>query len=226
MVKANFLLQISIQMLILKSFKTFSQNTSTFNFSDIIVSVLFVDPNSIYFSIPNLDIWDKKRDAYNYSGSHPIIAHPPCRLFSKLRHFSTAPLSEKNLAYFSLYLVRKNGGVLEHPAYSTLWKEKKLPMPGQYDSFGGWTLSLPQFWFGHPCMKPTWLYICGLPKKYLPVIPLKLGVPPCVVSWGKYNPHNKKPIRSPKSAATPLQFAEFLITIARLTTLVPPYPTP
>jgi hypothetical protein len=61
--------------------------------------------------------------------------------------------------------VRKNGGVLEHPAGSLLFKAMKLPKPNEpADSYGGHTVYIEQSWFGYPSRKPTWLYIVGVPK--------------------------------------------------------------
>jgi hypothetical protein len=64
-------------------------------------SILFVAKNSVYKTLTDsmgqpLDCWDKERDAMKWPGGNPIVAHPPCRLFSKhLRHLSTAPYRGK-----------------------------------------------------------------------------------------------------------------------------------
>jgi hypothetical protein len=60
-----------------------------------------------------------------------------------------------NLARLAVALVREFGGVLEHPAGSTLWKAQKLPRPGERDQYGGWTLEAPQKWWGHKAEKAT-----------------------------------------------------------------------
>jgi hypothetical protein len=44
-----------------------------------------------------------------------------------LRHFAKPRADEKNLARLAVALVREFGGVLEHPANSTLWPAQKLP---------------------------------------------------------------------------------------------------
>lgn len=93
-------------------------------------AVLFVERNSIYKTFPGLDCYDEDRDARTFPGGMPVIAHPPCRLWGRLRSFSTAPESEKDLARFAVAMVRQWGGVLEHPAHSTLWKDRGLPLPG------------------------------------------------------------------------------------------------
>ena len=66
------------------------------------------------------------------------------------------------------------GGGLEHPKGSRLWKEAGLPEMGQgYDSYGGFTLLLDQFDFGHVAHKNTKLYICGIKIEDLPPMPPK-----------------------------------------------------
>jgi hypothetical protein len=65
------------------------------------VSVLFVARNSVYKTL-GVDCWDEDRNALLWPGGNPIVAHPPCRLWSMLRKFSTAPESEKELAIWSV----------------------------------------------------------------------------------------------------------------------------
>ncbi len=140
------------------------------------IAVLFAMSDSIYKTFPECDVYDADRNALTFNGGKPVIAHPPCRLFSKLRRFSTADKSEKKLAYWAVDTVRKNGGVLEHPFKSKLWEEKNLPKPNQKDKWG-FTIALPQFWFGHKALKRTFFYICGLDIKNLPAIRFNLGEP-------------------------------------------------
>ena len=140
--------------------------------------VLFVHENSNYKKLPAFfDCYDAERNALTYLGTSPVICHPPCRLFSRLRKFSTAEQDEKKLAYWAVDLVRANGGVLEHPVGSTLWKEKDLPPPGYYDEYGGFTLCISQKWFGYYTDKKTLLYIVGIKHKDLPGYPLTLDAP-------------------------------------------------
>jgi hypothetical protein len=81
---------------------------------------------------------------------------------------------EKQLAYFALAQVRLNGGILEHPAGSRLWKEAPLPLADEFsDEFGGFTIEVDQFDFGHVAHKQTKLYICGIDRKDLPPLPPK-----------------------------------------------------
>lgn len=140
-------------------------------------AVLYARNNSIYKSFPSADVYDLTRDARTFPNDLPIIAHPPCRLFGRLKQFSKADISEKLLAYHAVDAIQKCGGVLEHPAWSSLWREKNLPLPGVKDELGGFTLPILQSWFGHKCAKATWLYIVGINPSDLPTISFKLGVP-------------------------------------------------
>jgi hypothetical protein len=134
------------------------------------ISVLFISRNSVYKTFPELDCWDEDRDALKWLGGNPGIFHPPCRLFCALRHLSTAPQSEKQLAYWSVEMVRKWGGILEQPALSTLWTDCELPLPDSLFNDGyGFSVQIDQHRFGHPCRKLTWLYCCGIER--LPPVP-------------------------------------------------------
>lgn len=61
--------------------------------------------------------------------------------------------------------------MLEHPAGSTLWPVAGLPEPGERDAWGGFTIIVPQFWWGHLADKATRLYICGCEPGDLPPVP-------------------------------------------------------
>jgi hypothetical protein len=179
------------------------------------ISALFVARDSVYKTFPDVDCWDIDRDALNWPGGNPGIFHPPCRLWSKwMRHFSTAPESEKNLALWSVNKVRENGGVLEHPACSVLWDEAALPRPGKSDQWG-LSIAIYQQWFGHKAQKATWLYVCGV--KNLPQIPLVLGQPDCHYSAvRKVNNPNVQRLSHRERHGTPIEFAKWLIEIAAI----------
>jgi hypothetical protein len=61
------------------------------------------------------------------------------------------------------------GGVLEHPAHSTLWKYMGLPKPGEAaDDFdGGCTYEVCQVDWGHVARKRTWLYVVGVDQRWV-----------------------------------------------------------
>jgi len=135
------------------------------------VSALFVRPDSVYRDLL-FDVWDAERDARLYAGPWPVVAHPPCRAWGRLRQHARPRADEAELAFFAVDFVRQFGGVLEHPWGSTLWDAACLPRPGVIDEHGGWTVTVDQGWWGHEAPKPTWFYVCGLPRHHLPLLPV------------------------------------------------------
>ena len=125
------------------------------------VAALYVEPRGPY---PHLvaEWYDETRDARSYRGPHPVVAHPPCETWGRLRQFATKDTRE--LAILAVEQVRTFGGVLEHPAHSALWKECGLPPPDFMfaDQFGGRTYEIAQGDFGHAAPKLTWLYAVRL----------------------------------------------------------------
>ena len=83
------------------------------------ISVLFARKDSIYKQF-NVDVWDIDRDARLWPGGNACICHPPCRAWGKLKAFAKPRNDEKELALISIDFIRRNGGVLEHPAQSSL----------------------------------------------------------------------------------------------------------
>jgi len=183
------------------------------------VSVLFTQKNSVYNSL-NVVAYDINKNALSFDFSSPVVAHPPCRLFSRLRSFSNARSSEKNLAYWAIDTIRTVGGVLEHPFPSKLWHEYNLPLPGHgVDSYGGFSLLIYQSWFGHFATKKTLVYICGLKPNEVPKYPLSFDLVEHSVCHSKYRSGQKSKLKPiPKSARsyTPLNFALWLIDIAKI----------
>ncbi len=178
------------------------------------VTVLFARADSVYKTLPGLDVWDKERDARKWSGGNPVVAHPPCRAWGRLRTFANPEPGEKELAIWAVDQVRRFGGVLEHPHGSTLWDEMGLPEPGKRDFAGGWTLPVLQFWWGHRAEKATDLYIVGCEPKDIPPMPFVMGEPTHVVQSRKrfdHRPHISKAERQ----HTPLAFAMWLVELAR-----------
>lgn len=179
------------------------------------IPVLFAMPDSVYKSMPAADVYDEARDARTYPGGRPIVAHPPCRAWSRLRMQSKHPPTEPALALWAVEQVRTFGGVLEHPAASKLWPAAGLPMPGcPADTFGGYTIALEQFHFGHRAAKPTWLYIVGCPPWFLPVIPFREGEPSHVVQTRKRGPGARPHLGKKERSATPPAFAAWLLDVA------------
>ena len=146
------------------------------------IAVLFARNDSIYKTIEGCDVWDKNRNALNWDGCSPVVAHPPCRAWGNLRQFSHPRPGEKELAIWAIEKIRKYGGVLEHPRSSTLWIEAELPYPQSRDRWGGWTLPIFQHWWGHKAEKATFLYIVGCSPFDIPNLPMRLDEPTHTVS--------------------------------------------
>jgi len=95
-----------------------------------VIAVLFARDDSRYKDFNVYDVYDINRDARTFCKKMPVIAHPPCRAWGMLSHMANPREGEKQLAYLALAQVRLNGGILEHPAGSRLWKEAPLPLAG------------------------------------------------------------------------------------------------
>lgn len=192
------------------------------------VAALYVETNGAYFGLPDVDPWDEQRDARNYKGSLPVVAHPPCSRWCRLAGLVEARWGHKRgedggCFAHALWAVRTFGGVLEHPAYSDAWKAFDLPTPvtgsgWQRGICGGWSCYVEQGRYGHVAKKATWLYAFGadLPS-------LKFGHDPdqrskALVSWcGNHVANGESRPRVGKAAAarTPPEFKEILLSIAR-----------
>lgn len=183
------------------------------------VAILFAMPGSVYNSIPGCDVYDLARDAKTFPGGFPVVAHPPCRTWGNLAKFATLAVpGERDLAIWAVQQVRENGGVLEHPATSKLWPELSLPGVGAgFDSFGGFSIGVLQFWFGHRAEKRTKLYICGLDLRDVPELPFKMGYPTHIISGKTDNAYRKKHVNKRERSATPEPFALWLVKLAKLT---------
>lgn len=142
------------------------------------VAALFVETGGAYFNLPSVDTWDEARDARQYRGPHPVVAHPPCQRWGRFWHGSTRKPHQFRLGEdggcfaAALTAVRNYGGVLEHPAGSKAWAFFGLAPPkrgagwSEADEFGGWSCCVDQGHYGHFATKETWLYAAhvGLPE--------------------------------------------------------------
>ena len=189
------------------------------------ISILFARRDSVYKTLPDCDVWDIDRDARLYPGGNPVVAHPPCRAWGRLRAFAKPREDERALALFAVAQVQRFGGVLEHPAGSSLWQTANLPRlmtnrlkytrsePPQLGTAPGWTLPVEQHWWGHPARKATWLYIVGIAPGSEPPIPYTLNLPPAYI--GTWAPGRKSLETSHDREATPEPFARWLVELAR-----------
>jgi hypothetical protein len=177
------------------------------------VAALFVRADSVYKRMPGVDCWDAERDARLYAGPWPVVAHPPCRLWGMMKHYSNADPAEKQLAIYAVEQVRRFGGVLEHPAHSRLWLESGLGGPGSgVDEFGGQTISLNQFAWGHKALKPTWVYVVGC--TVVPTMAVEVGSPKYCIARCTQRKHLKHVTHAEREMPPP-PFAAWLVEIAR-----------
>jgi len=138
-----------------------------------IVAELFVDVRGPYFGCPDIDPWDENRDARQYVGPWPVVAHPPCARWG--RYWFGGPsakvrrqLGDDNGCFAAaLEAVRKFGGVLEHPEASHAFRYFQLGKPShkgkwqRSDDNVGWICQVEQGNYGHLARKKTWLYAVG-----------------------------------------------------------------
>lgn len=158
------------------------------NGSDL--AALFVCRTSPYWAM-GLDCYDLARDAATFEGCGRVIAHPPCRAWGRYHHRAKPRVGEKDLALWALDLVRRNGGVVEHPAASGLWR---------YLQAGDRTVTIRQCDFGHRAEKRTRLFYARLPPP--PPLPGRRAGPYVPVE------HMGRQERE----RTPLALAQWLVT--------------
>jgi hypothetical protein len=134
------------------------------------IAALFVCSNGVYYNLPNVDPWDWWRDAKEYKGPHPVVAHPPCTRWSRMASFlqwkQGIRIGDDDGCFKSaLISVRTFGGILEHPAYSYAWKHFGLLKPeyGKWtgDQHNGFVTEIDQVAYSHRANKKTWLYCFG-----------------------------------------------------------------
>jgi hypothetical protein len=186
------------------------------------VAALYIDPRGPYPTLPDVDCWDESRDARKYDGPWPVVAHPPCGPWGRLRHLYKG--SEHDCALVAVDQVRKWGGVLEHPAGSRLWPEttardtyEALPILNGYpDPWGGITIEVRQVEWGHVAEKRTWLYVVGSEPRQPSPFPDRQ--PTHHVSRdanrAKRNAYTLKRTSSQMNRRTPIEFARYLVRLA------------
>jgi hypothetical protein len=88
------------------------------------IAALYVEPNGAYYGLPGVDPWDQARDARQYAGPWPVVAHPPCERWGRFWHGSPRKPHQFKLGddggcfKHAIECVLVWGGVLEHPADS------------------------------------------------------------------------------------------------------------
>lgn len=195
------------------------------------IAALYVMPRGPYVGLPDADPWTEDRDARQYAGPHPVVAHPPCKHWGRFRW--KAKGDEGGCFRAALRAVRSYGGVLEHPAHSKAWPAFGLTRPlrvrwtpcgemivnaaGPLHYADAWVCEVERGSYGHLDPKATWLYAV-----------LPLGVQPPELRWG---PSGAPRVVTPSRAgigtpgrgglsrnqreATPPEFRDVLLSIAR-----------
>lgn len=200
------------------------------------IAALYVQTNGCYYGLDGVDPWDVERDARKYAGPWPVVAHPPCERWG--RYWSGGPSArvrrqkgdDNGCFAAALASVRAWGGVLEHPEASHAWTAfglNKPPRAGGWipaDFHGGWTCCVEQGHYGHRARKATWLYAFGvaLPE-------LKWGT--CGtkerMDEGFHSAEERRRavrtgvcqrLSAKQRAATPIEFRDVLLSIARTAT--------
>lgn len=208
------------------------------------IAALFVEESGCYFGIAGVDPWGVSRDARLYDGPYPVVAHPPCARWSVLWSGGFVgkrkEFGDDNGCFKSaLETVRTYGGVIEHPARTKAYKHFGIRLPekrgwAMADTHGGWVCQVDQRHYGHRAHKQTWLYCCkvSLPQlkwgkgpatdyilnqreQYknarhdLPLIPTMKAVKDIAAREGGIR------LRTKEISATPPEFRDLLISIAR-----------
>ncbi len=187
------------------------------------VAALFVSRSGPYWGRPDVDAWDKERDARLYAGDLPVVAHPPCGRWCQMAHLVQHRYGYKvgddgGCFASALATVLRTGGVLEHPAHSLAWQRYGLIEPTgnawQCTMAGYWVCQVSQVAYGHRARKRTWLLYVG-------------QQPPAALNWsepehtgrvgGCKNRGTAKVARvwSAEASRTPRSFADALISLAR-----------
>lgn len=179
------------------------------------VTVLFAHRDTHYRSFTGVEVYDETRDARTWPGGTPVIAHPPCAQWGRLRKLAKVNFEEKALGLLAVAQVRKWGGVLEHPAGSSLWPAAEMPAPGQSDEYGGWTLDVDQVIWGHPAQKHTWLYICGCRPEAIPLVPAPGRMPTHCITSSRNSFYKLPELSKRMRELTPPDLCAWLIVTAR-----------
>jgi hypothetical protein len=183
------------------------------------VAALYVDDAGPYMEMDGVDAWTASRDARGYQGPHPVVAHPPCADWSRLSGMAKHVPGRREIAPLAVSQVRTHGGVLEHPAWSKLWRELALPMPGELpDAWGGWSIEVNQVAWGHLANKPTWLYFVGIERAA--VVPLRGGTPTHAITTSRKRGRKLLKLDSKRGRLSPPGFARWLVELASLARVV------
>ena len=195
------------------------------------VAILCASRKTAYREIPDLEIYDEVRDARTFTGEMPVIAHPPCRRWTKFgmamtkARFTRTGIetpqdeidAERELGLWCARQVVKEGGILEQPEGSKLFAAAGLPLPGAMQSRDSFSLKVWQKWWGYPVKKATWLYFRQIPMTAIE-IPFVLWNPAPREMWHWYNQgKGSGQANAHTRSMTVPSLAEWLVHLARKT---------
>lgn len=190
------------------------------------IAALYVERGGSYFNLPGVDPWNEARDARLYQGPYPVIAHPPCHLWTNFAALNfkrwggehNRPGNDGGCFAAAVGAVRRWGGVLEHPAFTRAWAAHGLRRPSgtgwMLADVGaaagpGWVCEVWQSAYGHRARKRTWLYSVG---KTPPTLDWRRQSGTAQVGWFD---RIKPTLGKKEASATPPAFREMLLQIAR-----------
>lgn len=189
------------------------------------IAALFVQSDGCYTNWPWIDAWDEIRDARNYAGPLPVVAHPPCQLWGAMAPINYArwggehnrPGNDGGCFAAALIAVNTWGGVLEHPAKSKAWREYGLVKPdndGWNQCGSGWTCEVWQSAYGHRANKATWLYYKGERAPFDLRWQRPIGSHQIGFHDQRGKARNKPTLSKTEANATPLAFRDELLRLA------------
>lgn len=200
------------------------------------IAALFVQTGGIYYGLPDVDPWDEARDARKYNGPYPVVAHPPCNRWGKMAPVNQVRYGQRigddgGCFAAALRAVRHFGGVLEHPAESLAWDAFDLTPPTSsgwiraiigFQGAHAWVCQVEQRHWGHRARKKTWLYAVLPPGVAPPAMHWGPGeVPEAWISTDRPRAElaalGIDQLSHEEAAATPIEFRDLLLSIARST---------
>lgn len=189
------------------------------------IAALFVQSEGCYSGWPWIDLWDKHRDARNYKGSMPVVAHPPCQLWGAMAAVNFAryggehnrPGNDGGCFAAALDAVNKWGGVIEHPAKTKAWAAHGIDKPfgaGWTRSSDGWVCEVWQSAYGHKANKATWLYYRGAKHPFDLIWDRPQGTHQ--IGWHGITPkeRSRPTVNKREANATPIAFRDELLKLA------------
>lgn len=190
--------------------------------SDQRVAALFVIKNGPYYQDPLIDPWDQGRDARLYRGPFPVVAHPPCQLWTNFAFLNfkrwggehNRPGNDGGCFGAAKAAVDCWYGVLEHPAFSHAWGAHGLARPGKGPGWSpsgtGWVCEVWQSAYGHRARKRTWLYAAGTRRPF----DLRWTRVPGTHQIGAFD-RIKPTLQGRAAIETPAEFKSELLRLAR-----------